>query len=101
MPQALRFNVQQFGGNWIAQLTSPFDPTVINQNFSAVTRPELEDQIDHYLEQNGMGDLAKLLAALERRTIAGALDGNPVAATSVAANAYFGEYGLRPTETEE
>lgn len=101
VPQALRFNIQQVGGNWAAQLTSPFDPVIINRNFSAATRPELEDQIDHYLEQNGLGDLAKLLSALDRRTIAGALDGNPVAATSVAANAYFGEYGLRPTETEE
>lgn len=99
--QALRFNIQQVGGNWAAQLTSPFEPTLINRNFSAVTRPELENQIDQYLEQNGLGDLAKLLSALDRRTIAGALDGNPVAATSVAANAYFGEYGLRPTETEE
>jgi len=99
--QALRFNIQQVGPNWTAQLTSPFDPALINRNFAGMTRSDLEDQIDQYLQQNGLGDLAKLLSALDRRTIAGALDGNPVAATSVAANAYFGEYGLRPTETEE
>lgn len=101
VPQALLFNIQPAGPNWVAQLTSPFDPTVISRNFVGATRLDLENQIDQYLEQNGLGDLAKLMASLDKRTIAGALDGNPTAATSVAANAYFGEYGLRATETAE
>ncbi len=101
VPQALQFNIQQAGANWTANLTSPFDPAIINQAFTAPTRQELENNIDDYLTQSGSGDLAKLLAALNKRTIAGSLDGNPVAATSFAANAYFGEYGLRPTETSD
>lgn len=99
--QALRFDIRQGGPGWTATLTSPFDPTIINRPFTGATRQELEDNIDAYLTQNGLGDLAKLLAALDKRTIAGSLDGNPVAATAFAAGSYFGEYGLRPTETSE
>lgn len=98
---ALRFNVSQGGPGWQAQLTSPFEPTLINQNFSAPTRQQLEDQIDHYLEQNGQGDLARFLAAMNKRTVAGSLDGNPVSATAMTASTYFGEYGMRPTETAD
>lgn len=98
---ALSFVIQQIPGGWQAQLLSPFDHSIVNQNFSAATRAELETQIEEYLEKSGMQDLARFLAAMNKRTIAGSLDGNPVAATSFAANAYFGEYGLRSTSTAE
>lgn len=96
---ALQFSIQQDGPEWYAQLLSPFDHSVINQTFNAPSRAELEQQIKDYLEKSGMKDLARFLAAMNKKSIAGSLDGNPVAATAVSANAYFNQYGLRSTST--
>lgn len=96
---ALQLSIQEFGPEWRAELLSPFDPTVINQTFIAPSRAELEQQIKDYLERSGMKDLARFLAEMNKKSIAGSLDGNPVAATAVSANAYFSQYGLRPTST--
>lgn len=98
---ALQFNVQQVGPNWVAQLTTPFKPGLIARTFNGPTRAAVEDQIDEYLKKEGSGDLAKFLAEINKASVAGSTDGNPSAATAQSAAYFFGEYGLRPTETEE
>lgn len=101
VPNALRFNIQQVGTQWNANLTSPFEPGLINRNFTAATRDQLDDAIQSYLKKEGSADLARFLAAMGKRSVAGVLDGNPNAATAQIANQNFMEYGLRPTETAD
>jgi hypothetical protein len=101
VPNALNFNIQQVGTQWTAKLVSPFDPRIINRNFTAATRDQLDDAIQAYLKKDGSADLAKFLAAMGKRSVAGVLDGNPNAATAQVANQTFMEYGFRPTETAD
>lgn len=98
VPNALNFNIQH-PGLWTANLTSPFQPGLISRNFSAPSRAELDDAISAYLKQSGSADLARFLAAINKQSVAGVLDGNPNAATAQIANQNFMEYGMRPTET--
>ncbi len=72
---------------------------MIEKNFSATTRAELEAQITAYLKKDGALDYARFLAALGQRSVVGVLDGNPNAASAMTATGNFMEYGLRPTET--
>ena len=101
VPNALNFNIQQVGTLWTARLVSPFDPGIINRTFTAATRDQLDDAIQAYLKKDGSADLAKFLAAMGKRSVAGVLDGNPNAATAQVANQTFMEYGFRPTETAD
>ena len=99
---ALNFNIRQVGTTWRADLTSPFDPGLINRSFNSNTRDQLDSAIQDYLKKDGSGDLARFLAAINKKSaIAGVLDGNPNSATAQIANQSFMEYGLRPTETAE
>lgn len=99
---ALNFNIRQVGTTWRADLTSPFQPGLINRSFNTASRAELDNAIEDYLKKDGSGDLARFLAAINKKSgVAGVLDGNPNSATAQIANQSFMEYGLRPTETAE
>jgi hypothetical protein len=99
--QALQFNISQGQGNWTASLTSPFQPGLINRNFVAQSRPELDTEIRDYLKKSGATDLANFLAAINKRSVAGVSDGNPGAQTAQIATLNYMQYGMRPTETAE
>ncbi len=98
---ALHFAIQRVGAQWVAQLSSPFQPGLINRNFTAASQSDLQQSIDDYLKKDGASDYARFLAAINRKSIAGVLDGNPNSATAQVANQNFMEYGLRPTETAD
>jgi hypothetical protein len=100
---ALAFNVNQAGltGPWNASLVTPFQPGLINRTFTGATRDALYQSIDAYLKSSGSSDLAKFLAAMNKNTVAGALDGNPNAATAQTAHGNFMAYGMLPTSTAQ
>ncbi len=99
--QALTFNVSGIN-TWFAELSAnAIEPGLLERQFVAGSREELEQQIEDYLKNEGADDYARFMAALNKRSVTGILDGNPNAATARNATGNYMEYGQRPTETVE
>ncbi|MBM3879975.1 MAG: hypothetical protein FJ387_09685 [Verrucomicrobia bacterium] len=99
--QALRFDVQQEPAGWRALLSSPFQPGLIQRQFFAPTRDELEQQVEDYLQRDGSTDLGAFLKAVNGQSAFATMNGNPNSTTALTATYAFNEYGLPRTLTAE
>jgi hypothetical protein len=68
----------------------------INQTFSSANG-SLSTQIRDYLKKDGLADLSAFQAVVDQQSAAGVVDGNPLAATALLADAGYHEFALHPS----
>jgi hypothetical protein len=73
----------------------------VNQTFSSANG-SLSDQVRDYLKKQGLADLTAFQAVVDRQTAASVVDGNPMAADMLLADAGYNEFALHesPFETD-
>ena len=67
--------------------------TGLNKTFSSANG-SLDSQIRDYLKKDGLADLTAFQAVVDRSSIAGIVDGNPLAATAMLQDAGYQEFAL-------
>jgi hypothetical protein len=68
----------------------------VEQKFDAADRDELQTKIEDYLKKEGAKDWAKFLREMNRRSVAGVTDGNPLSTTARLADGAFQRYAFDP-----
>ncbi len=90
IPDALTLQVANFGAS--ATLRIPSTGHV--RAFTAVSPADLENQIEHYIKEDGADEWARFLEESNAKSALALLDGNPRAATALLAASAFRRFGI-------
>ena len=100
LPNAIRLT-QSFdaAGNRVVNFAVP--SVGVNRTFSAADG-SLSQQVRDYLKKEGLADLTAFQSVVARRTAVGVVDGNPLAADMLLADAGYQQFALHvsPLETD-
>lgn len=66
----------------------------LDRTFSGASRADVEDQIEHFLKNEGSGELARLLAYLNAASPLSVISGNPNSSAAITAQTVFDQYGF-------
>ncbi len=75
-------------------VTLALTPTGFTRTFTGASREAVDDQIEQFFKTQGAGVVADFLRAIARTSPIAVTDGNPTAATALAANATFTGQGF-------
>jgi hypothetical protein len=98
IPNAVQLN-QSFDGQGHRIINLRVPSVGLNRTFSDANG-DLDTQIRDFLKKDGLAALSDFQAVANRTSIAGAVDGNPLAATALFANAGFQQFALHRTPFE-
>lgn len=94
VPNAITFQTNAPG----TAVTMTLRPIGINETFTGGSRQEVDDQIEDYFKKRGVSAISDFLAAIAKESTVAVTDGNPNAATSVAASSTFMAQGFTPVD---
>ena len=84
-PNAITFSTNATG----TAVTMTLPPIGFSRTFTGVTSQSVDDQIDEFFKQEGLDTVSRFLQAVAKGSTVAVTDGNPNAATAVAANSTF------------
>lgn len=90
VPNAIRFTTNTTG----TSVNIALQPINFNRTFSGNSKQEVDDQLESFFKTNGAQTIADFLKAIAKSSPIAVTDGNPSAATAVAANNLFTSQGF-------
>lgn len=93
VPHAINFSVT---GN---QATLTIPSTGFSRTFNGASRHDVENQIEDFLEKDGLNEYSKFLKSINEKSPIAASDGNPNASTATLAAQTFMDYAFPSGET--
>lgn len=90
VPDAIRFTRNSTG----TAVTMTLAPIGFNRTFTGPNETSVDDQIDAFFESEGGATIAAFLKAIAKSSPIAVTDGNPTAATAIAAQSVFAGQGF-------
>ena len=92
VPNAILYSTNNTG----TVVTMKLTPIGFAMTFTGTSKDDVKTQINNFFEKNGAGILASFLKAVSQTSPIAVTDGNPNAATAVAANSVFLSAAMTP-----
>jgi len=93
LKDAIQLN-QSFDGNGNRVINLKVPSTGLNKTFSSANG-DLQKQVEDFLKKDGLAALSDFQATVSRETVAGVMDGNPLALDALLTDTGFYQFGMQ------